>query len=104
MIIHQPRVAWDAARTFVAISESEAGFAWLSGEVRDLLGPAYQEALAGTRRNLLRPVRADAREVEAGTWRVRLEDVLRNRPSLAEPLLTLLAGAAAWPHAARPRR
>jgi hypothetical protein len=90
MIIHQPRLAWDAARAFVTASESESHFGWLSEQVRGLLGPAYQEALAGTRHRLMRPARLDAREVESGTWRVRFEDLLRQRPDVARPLKVLV--------------
>jgi len=90
MIIHQPRLAWDAARTFVTACESSAEFAWLGERMRGVLGPAYQDALAATRDQLLRPSRLDARQVESGTWRVRIEDLLRQRPDLAVPLKELV--------------
>lgn len=68
-VIHQPRVAWDAA----------------------LLGPEFAAELNLTRVRLGEdPFTAN---VEAGKWRVRLEDVLRARPDLAEPLHRLAAEA-----------
>jgi hypothetical protein len=94
MIIHQPRLAWDAARAFVTASESPGSFGWLSEQVGGLLGPAYQEALAGTRDRLAQPPRLDTREIESGTWRVRIEDLLRERPDLAAPLKALVTEAA----------
>jgi hypothetical protein len=93
MIIHQPRLAWDTARAFVTVSESPRSFGWLSEQVGDLLGPAYRDALAATRDRLARPARLDTREIESGTWRVRIEDLLRQRPDLAEPLKALVTEA-----------
>jgi hypothetical protein len=103
MIIHQPRLAWDAARVFVTASESEGDFRWLSDRVFGLLGAASQEALAATRHRLARPVRPDARHLETGTWRARIEDALRDRPDLAVPLKALVTEAGArvtrpWPY------
>jgi hypothetical protein len=95
MLIHQPRLAWDGARVLVAISESDAHFVWLSGEVRALLGVAYQRALAETRMRLRAAEPAGAAHAEAGTWRVRLEDLLRRRPELTAPLQELVATATA---------
>ncbi|HYN95338.1 MAG TPA: hypothetical protein VES42_15940 [Pilimelia sp.] len=93
MRIHQPRLTWDGARAFVTASATDAHFVWLSEQVRGVLGPAHQRALADTRRRLQRPSRQDARQVEAGTWRARLEETLQQQPELAEPLRRLVAEA-----------
>lgn len=90
MIIHQPRLAWDAARAMVTACGSDQHFAWLSEQVRQLLGPDYQRSLADTRHRLTGTARAEGRHVEAGAWRVRFDDLLRHHPSLAEPLHALI--------------
>jgi hypothetical protein len=95
MLIHQPRLAWDGARVLVAASESDVHFVWLSGEVRALLGVAYQRALSETRMRLKAAEHAAAAHAEAGTWRVRLEDLLRRHPELTGPLQELVAAATA---------
>lgn len=93
-IIHQPRVAFDGARGFVAGVECDRIYPWLKRRVGELLGPAYGEALADSRRLVLVPERDDAPLVEAAKWRVRLEDALRCRPELAGDLLALGADLA----------
>jgi hypothetical protein len=50
-------------------------------------------ALAATRRRVLADERTDIVHVEAGAWRVRLEDLLRVRPDLAEEVAALAASA-----------
>jgi hypothetical protein len=92
-MIYHSRLAWDAARVVVAASETHRHFVWLSDEVRHLLGPGAQRVLADTRHRLVRPGRADARDEEAGSWRVRFDDLLRERPDLARPLHALVTEA-----------
>jgi hypothetical protein len=88
-IIHQPRVAWDGARAFVAASLSN-WYPWLSAEVGRQLGADCRRQLADTRALLLADARPDAIHVEAGIWRVRLEDLLRHRPELTAGLAELI--------------
>jgi hypothetical protein len=85
-VIHQPRVAWDAARAFVRAAAG-ADFDAFAGEVHNLLGRAYGDELMYTR---LRLCTAEVGEragyqitdAEVGMWRARLEDLLRERPEL----------------------
>jgi hypothetical protein len=93
-IIHQPRVAWELAR--VAVDAAAAGddqYVWFATRVADLLGAAYRRELFDTRTRLAQRPGADPRQVETGVWRVRLEDVLRSRPELAEDLQILALDA-----------
>lgn len=92
-VIHQPRVAWDAARAVVraAGSQHSEGFA---ARVLDRLGSETYGAFADTRQRLLTALvetggDRHAADVEAGKWRVRLEDLLRTRPDLTDALLEL---------------
>jgi hypothetical protein len=92
-VIHQPRVAWDGARAFVraAAGRQYDGFA---DEVLGRLGPEIHDELAGTRERVLSasikaPGDRYATDVEAGRWRVKLEDLLRTRPDLLDEVLRL---------------
>jgi hypothetical protein len=85
-VIHQPRVAWDGARAIVraAGSPHSDGFAAL---VLSRLGTEAYGHFADTRQRLLTALVETggdqyASDVEAGKWRVRLEDLLRTRPDL----------------------
>jgi hypothetical protein len=94
-IIHQPRLAWDGARVFRAAAGSDEHSAWVTGRIGELLGPDHARAFADCRARLRWRPRADRSQVEAGMWRVRLEDLLRRRPELTEPLQALVADVAA---------
>ena len=92
-VIHRPRVAWDGARAFVraACSPSYDGFAV---QVHRLLGYEIHAKLDETREHLLAALRTApgdryASDVEAGTWRVRLEDLFRDHPDLVEDVQIL---------------
>jgi hypothetical protein len=95
-VLHQPRIAWDTATMLVTASGTDDdSYAWFAGELAAALGPSCLDELAATRDRLLHSERADARSIEAGKWRVRLEDVLRSRPELAEGLQRLALSARA---------
>ena len=87
MVIHQPRVAWDGARAFVRAAGGP-GYEAFAGRVLSRLGTDLYGELANTRQRLLSAsVKSSdddrfAVDVEAGKWRVRLEDLLRTRPDL----------------------
>ncbi|MFC7534990.1 hypothetical protein [Actinoplanes sp. GCM10030250] len=94
-VIHQPRVVWDGARAFVrAAGGSQSGaFAAL---VLDLLGPDIHEALNDTRQRLLTESARTGGDrgvydLEAGKWRIRLEELLRAHPELIGALRDLTA-------------
>ena len=53
----------------------------------------YRRELLATRDELVRSQHDNARNVEAGKWRVRLEDALRTRPDVAEGLRELTLSA-----------
>lgn len=87
-IIHQPRVAWDGARAFVRAAGS-ARAEDFGAQVLSRLGREAHADFFDTRYRLLTAnVRTGgdrhASDVEAGKWRVRLEDLLRNRPEMTD--------------------
>ena len=92
-VIHHSRLAWDAARLFAVSAADDDLFGWLSREVGDLFGPEYEQTLVRSRDRLRRSVLDNRQLVEAGVWRIRLEDSLRARPEIAESLreLTVIA-------------
>jgi hypothetical protein len=94
-VIHQPRVAWDGARAFVRAAGSAHYEGFANRVLRDLGSPIYGH-FADTRQRLLTAFVETggdryAADVEAGKWRVRLEDLLRERPEMAGPVLDLIA-------------
>jgi hypothetical protein len=95
-VLHQPRVAWDLARTTVAMAEaSDEQFQWFAGELGRLLTSYIRDEFAWTRKRLATSTRPDAHSIELGRWRVRIEDVLGEDPRLAEDLTMLRLAAAA---------
>ncbi|WP_203906900.1 hypothetical protein [Rhizocola hellebori] len=92
-VLHQPRVAFDAARTLVDVCAADDIFAWYGDQLAAVLGPSYQRDLLATRTELTRSQRVDIRNIETGKWRVKLEDVLRTRADIAERLHHLTQSA-----------
>ena len=96
-VIHHPRIAWEGARAFVraAGSQNYQGFA---ARVLAELGSEFYGQFADSRQRLLTALVETggdryASDVEAGKWRVRLEDLLRRKPELTEAVLDLTGDA-----------
>jgi len=94
-VIHSARLAWDGARTLVRAAERETTFAAVAQHIAEVLPPAYWSDYVATRDRLLRPDRDDVVCLEAGAWRVRLEELLLARPELVTALAHLTDEAAA---------
>ncbi|WP_155368395.1 hypothetical protein [Catellatospora vulcania] len=91
---HQPRVAFGAATVLADVSAGDAAlFAWYGDQLTVLLGPSYRRDLFTRRKELVSAPRDITRDVEAGRWRVRFEDVLRTRPEVVESLHRLTLSA-----------
>jgi hypothetical protein len=94
-VIHQPRVAWDGACAFVRVAQTPHYEAF-ADQVHHRLGPGTFAQLEDTRERLLDGINRSGgdryvTDVEAGKWRVRLEELLRTRPDLAGAVLDLTA-------------
>jgi hypothetical protein len=92
-VVHPQRVAWDAARAFVRAAYSPY-YLEFAGRVHQLLGPEISDQLQATRDRLddwMRRPPADRYmfDVEAGKWRVKLEDLMRERPDVVGALQDL---------------
>ena len=91
-VIHQPRVAWDAAQQMISSCMS-GQFGWMCDHIQELFGSEYANALWQTLMNLQHSERLDIREVELGLWRVRFEDAMLDDPPLAARLHALVMEA-----------
>lgn len=94
-VIHQPRVAWDAARAFVRIVQTPY-YEQFADLVLDRLGPDSYLQLQETYDRVLDNLHRTGgdryvTDVEAGKWRVRFEEVLRTRPESTRHLIELTA-------------
>jgi hypothetical protein len=83
-VIHQPRVAWDAARAFVRAAGSR-DFDRFASRVYREMGVEIYGQLSDTRHRLIMaeaemPGDQYMADVEAGKWRVRLQDLMLERP------------------------
>jgi hypothetical protein len=89
-VLHPPRVAWDLARTTVAMAAAaEDRYRWFEGQIEQRLGLAFARELRRTRERMYDEAFSDVRNIELGRWRVRIEDVLLEDPLLAEDLTLL---------------
>jgi hypothetical protein len=93
-VIHQPRVAWDAAQMMISSCMS-GQFGWMCDQIQELFGPEFANGLWQTLMNLQHSERLDIREVELGLWRVRFEDAMLSDPPLAARLHALVLEAKA---------
>ncbi|MEU8382958.1 hypothetical protein [Streptosporangium sp. NPDC048865] len=85
-VVHHPRVAWEGARAFVNAADDNV-YWWLGDMVGRSLGVTHQTRLSMTR---VRLQREDAWPAETAAWRVRLEEMLDERPDLAPVVLQLV--------------
>jgi hypothetical protein len=88
-MVNQPRLCWEGARVFARAAGSDDWCGWLADQLGRLFGTAYRQALLDSRARIVTGARPDAQAVEAGMWRVRLEDLLRAVPE-AEVALRFL--------------
>jgi hypothetical protein len=96
-VIHQPRVAWDGARAIVRAAGS-AHYEGFANRMLQRLGSTMYGDFADTRQRLLAAYVETGgdhfvADVEAGKWRVRLEDLLRERPEFSVVILDLTTEA-----------
>jgi hypothetical protein len=89
-VVHRPRVAWDGALAFVRACEDVTVFAWFKAEVWQLLGAAFYTMVSTSHVRLMTAEDERTHQMEAGIWRVRLNELLATRPDLTAPLLTLI--------------
>jgi hypothetical protein len=87
---HVPRVAWDAARAIVNATSDPARAAWFANWLNTNAGPQYGQLLIESHNRLASGRGFESMAVEAGVWRVRLDDLLHSRPELVEPLAKLV--------------
>jgi hypothetical protein len=94
-VIHQPRVAWDGARAFIRAAASEY-YGAFADQVLERLGKEQYDEYERTRSRIVAAVQRigldrSILDIEAGKWRVRLEEVLHANPSMVGELQALTA-------------
>lgn len=96
-VVHQQRVAWDAALAITAAARAgDAVFGLCRDRIAAVLGSTAAAALEATRRRLSDPSASpNEGQVQTGLWRVRLDDALRSDPSTAQHLRRLATEVAA---------
>lgn len=93
-VVHMPRLAWEAALALVGAARSDTAFPLVAQRMANVL-PEYWPAYVNTRNRILRPDRDDVVNLEAGVWRVRMEELLREYPQTMGALRELTADAVA---------
>jgi hypothetical protein len=91
---HVPRLAWDTARAIIQASADPAASAAFADWLTAHAGPSHGRMLVETHRRLRAGAGFESVAVEAGLWRVRLDDLLHDHPDLTEPLTRLLRDTA----------
>lgn len=93
-VVHQPRVIWEGARAFVRATMAPERYDEFARQVRDGLGQEMFEALQETDARIAENLRRTGGDryvpdLEAGKWRIRLEELLRARPDLTPVVMEL---------------
>ncbi|PWU48839.1 hypothetical protein DLJ46_11180 [Micromonospora globispora] len=91
---HIPRLAWDAARAIVDASADPARAVSFADWLDTHAGRPYGQLVIECRDRLAAAYGFESTAVEAGIWRVRLDDLLHDRPDLVEPLAELIRATA----------
>ncbi|MDO3701736.1 hypothetical protein Q3W71_08585 [Micromonospora sp. C28SCA-DRY-2] len=91
---HIPRLAWDAARTIVSTSADPTQAVRFADWLDVHAGQPYGQLVIDSRNRLLARHGFESAAVESGVWRVRLDDLLHDRPDLVEPLAKLVRDTA----------
>jgi hypothetical protein len=91
---HVPRVAWDGARMIVQACADREWATWFANWINAQAGPPFGQLVMECRARLVAAYGYEAAALEAGMWRVRLGDLMRERPELVEPLAEVVRGAA----------
>ena len=92
-VIHQPRVAWDAARAVVRAAQTPY-YAEFAQQMMLRVGHDHYLLLEDTRARVLDNYYRTGGDrfvidLEAGKWRIRFEELLQTRPDLVPTVLEL---------------
>lgn len=91
--LHVPRVAWDGARVIVRACADRDWAVWFANWINAQAGPPFGQLVMQSRDRLAAGYGYEAAALEAGRWRVRLDDLLTRRPDLVEPLAEIVREA-----------
>jgi hypothetical protein len=92
---HVQRIAWDGARAIVRACADRDWAVWFANWFNTQAGPPFGQLVMECRARLTAVYGYEAAALETGIWRVRLEDLMAQRPDLVEPLTAIVLDAAA---------
>lgn len=98
--LHVPRIAWDGARLIVRGCADRDWAVWFANWINAQAGPPFGQLVMQSRARLADGYGYEAAALETGMWRVRLDDLMTQRPDLVEPLAELVREATQRPRAA----
>ncbi|GGM38499.1 hypothetical protein ACFFX1_15575 [Dactylosporangium sucinum] len=83
---HLQRVAWDGARVIVHASADNDWAVWFANWLNQQAGPPWGQLVMDSRARMVRGYGYESAALESGLWRVRLGDLMEERPDLVRPL------------------
>jgi hypothetical protein len=88
---HLQRIAWDGARVIVHAAADNDWAVWFANWLNRQAGPPWGQLVMECRARLVAEYGYEAAAVESGMWRVRLADLMEQRPDLVTPLADVIA-------------
>ncbi len=90
---HVQRVAWDGARVIVRACADRDWAVWFANWINEHAGPPFGQLVMECRARLVTSYGYESAALESGIWRVRLDDLMAQRPDLVEPLAGIVRDA-----------
>src|SRR5689334_20622368 len=90
---HVQRIAWDGARVIVRACADRDWVIWFANWINAQAGPPFGQLVMECHDRLTVAYGYEAAALEAGMWRVRLQDLMLERPDLVEPLARIVRDA-----------
>jgi hypothetical protein len=87
---HLQRIAWDGARVIVRAAADEAWAVWFANWINRQAGPPWGQLVVECRARLVAAYGYETAALESGMWRVRLADLMEERPDLVQPLADVI--------------
>ena len=87
--LHPQRIAWDGARVLVRATADDDWAVWFANWLNAQAGPPWGQLVLASRARLTAAYGYESAALESGMWRVRLADLMQERPDLVVPLAEL---------------
>jgi hypothetical protein len=90
---HVQRVAWDGARVIVRACADRDWAVWFANWINEQAGAPFGQLVMECRARLVAEYGYEAAALETGVWRIRLDDLMAQRPDLVESLAEVVRDA-----------